>query len=156
MSFKIQINSLEALERLIGGDTEVEIEIRNNIVQEFTTKHLKGLVNSDLIAKTERSIKEAIRDMFFNEVKTSTWGSSKTVFNEEILNELRKELSIKARDEMSVIVSDRINELKSIKEVDKRLNEAADYITDRLTEKALDERLDRLVQKRLKEKLGMS
>lgn len=26
---KLQINSLAALERLIGGDTEVEIEVRN-------------------------------------------------------------------------------------------------------------------------------
>ena len=41
---KIQINSLEALERLIGGDTQVEIEIRNSIVQEFTKKYLKSLV----------------------------------------------------------------------------------------------------------------
>lgn len=37
---KIQINSLEALERLIGGDTELEIDIRNSIVHKFTQKHL--------------------------------------------------------------------------------------------------------------------
>ena len=42
MSTKIQINSLEALERLIGGDTELEIEVRNSIVQEFAKKYLKG------------------------------------------------------------------------------------------------------------------
>ena len=40
---KIQINSLEAVERLIGGDTEVEIEVRNSVVQEFAKKHLKAV-----------------------------------------------------------------------------------------------------------------
>lgn len=52
---KIQINNLAALERLIGGDTELEIEIRNNIVQEFTKRHLKGLVETE-------TIKQAITD----------------------------------------------------------------------------------------------
>ena len=35
----LQINSLKALERLIGGDSELEIGVRNSIVQEFSKKH---------------------------------------------------------------------------------------------------------------------
>ena len=42
-SVTIQINSLEALERLIGNDAELEINIRNAIVQKFTKKHLKAI-----------------------------------------------------------------------------------------------------------------
>ena len=38
---KIQINSLEALERLIGGDPSLEFDIRNNVAQKFAAKHLK-------------------------------------------------------------------------------------------------------------------
>ncbi len=45
----IQINSLEALERLIGGDSQVEIDVRNNIVQAFAEKHLKALAGSSQI-----------------------------------------------------------------------------------------------------------
>ena len=45
MSTKIQINSLDALERLIGGDTELEIEVRNSVIQKFAEKHLKPLAN---------------------------------------------------------------------------------------------------------------
>ena len=48
MSIKLQINSKAALERLSGGDTELEMEIRNNSVQEFTSKRLKGLINAEL------------------------------------------------------------------------------------------------------------
>lgn len=40
----LQINSKQALERLIGGDSELEVTLRNNIVQEFAKTHLKKLV----------------------------------------------------------------------------------------------------------------
>lgn len=45
-AIKIQLNSLEALERLIGGDSELEFELRNKIVQDFSRRHLKSLVNA--------------------------------------------------------------------------------------------------------------
>ena len=45
-SVKIQINSKDALERLIGGDNALEIEIRNSVVQDFSKKHLKSLAES--------------------------------------------------------------------------------------------------------------
>ena len=47
----LQINSIDVIERLIGGDSEVEVDIRNNVVQRFAEKHLKA---------TERSIQPYI------------------------------------------------------------------------------------------------
>ena len=61
MSIKLQINSKAALERLIGGDTELEMEIRNNIVQEFTSKRLKGLINAEFEKKI---IDQSLKEMF--------------------------------------------------------------------------------------------
>ena len=37
--------TLPALERLLGGDTEIEIHLRQQIVEEFARKHLKALAN---------------------------------------------------------------------------------------------------------------
>lgn len=37
---KIELN-LPALERLIGGDTEIEVALRRQIVEEFAKRHLK-------------------------------------------------------------------------------------------------------------------
>lgn len=54
----LQINSLEALERLIGGDSKVEIEIRNSIVERFTKKYLKGLVENKINYIDKRINKE--------------------------------------------------------------------------------------------------
>lgn len=64
---KIQINSLEALERLIGNDTQLETELRQSVVENFATKHLKSLVRDDQYSKwVERARKE-----FFE--KTPEW-----------------------------------------------------------------------------------
>lgn len=57
---KIQLNSLEALERLIGGDSALEVEIRNSVVQNFATKHLKPLANSEPLKDIFNQIKAEI------------------------------------------------------------------------------------------------
>lgn len=44
MSEKLKLTlTSQALERLIGGDTEIEVEIRQGIANEFAKRHLKGL-----------------------------------------------------------------------------------------------------------------
>ena len=42
---KIELN-LPALERLLGGDTEVELALRKQIVQEFASRHLKAIAET--------------------------------------------------------------------------------------------------------------
>ena len=53
---KLQLNSLAALERLIGGDTDVEVEIRNNVIQAFANKYLKIGVE-DMVRKELSAIR---------------------------------------------------------------------------------------------------
>ena len=86
MGIKIPINSLEALERLIGGDNELEISIRDNIVQEFTNKYLKGLVNSDKIKEASWSINQKIRNCVEETYLSGTY------LKPEIVNNIRKEV----------------------------------------------------------------
>lgn len=38
--------TLPALERLIGGETEIEVHLRQQIVEKFAEKHLKAIVKS--------------------------------------------------------------------------------------------------------------
>ena len=47
---KLELN-LPALERLIGGDTEIEIGIRQQIVEQFCKHHIKTLMHSELWSK---------------------------------------------------------------------------------------------------------
>lgn len=57
---KIQINSLEALERLIGNDTAMEIELRSRIVQEFAKEHLKAVAKSETITAAVKTAQDEI------------------------------------------------------------------------------------------------
>ena len=54
----IQINSQAALERLIGGDSQLAIEARNSIIQNFTQKHLKSLVNLEVVQNEANKLRK--------------------------------------------------------------------------------------------------
>lgn len=46
---KIQINSLEALTRLIGDDKEMEISVKQAVLDGFAKRYLKSLVNNKIM-----------------------------------------------------------------------------------------------------------
>jgi hypothetical protein len=68
MTMKLQLDG-DAVERLIGGNTEVEIELRKWVVQEFTKKYLKAVVSDKEFTKflneergqTSRVVSELIK-----------------------------------------------------------------------------------------------
>lgn len=64
----IQINNLEALERLIGGDSDVEIDIRNSVVQKFAEKHLKAVANSVELNKSMESFRKTLNEHLTEQV----------------------------------------------------------------------------------------
>lgn len=62
---KIQLNSKEALERLIGEDKELEFSIKNAIVNEFATKYLKGVAHSEIMQNAKLSVERYLRETDF-------------------------------------------------------------------------------------------
>jgi len=56
---KLQL-TLPALERLLGGDSELEAELRYNIVEQFTKKHIKTILNDETFKKIEKEFKEFV------------------------------------------------------------------------------------------------
>ncbi len=155
MATKIQINSLAALERLIGNDNELEIEIRNSVVQLFVKKHLKALANKDLMEKAAIAVQNAISDEFLNEIKTDTLYKSTWRFKKEILDNLRSDLQWQAQEELRNLVSEVIEEQKVKDTIGASLNNAAELISNQLTDTVLTKRLDDLVNAKLFEKLGL-
>ncbi len=59
MGVKILLD-LQALERIIGEDSDVQLELRNAVVQTFCAKHLKGLVTEEL----KNTVVAEMRDWF--------------------------------------------------------------------------------------------
>lgn len=107
MSIKIQINSVEALERLIGGDTDVEIEIRNSIVQEFTKKHLKSLATTPTINEVATLISEELKGIVLDSTKDA-WGGTKYELNPEMKDKVRMQAKKVLDSELSVIVEEEV------------------------------------------------
>ncbi len=54
---KLSLN-LPALERLIGGAADIEVELRHQIVNEFIKKHLKQLVDSETVVKATEKLRK--------------------------------------------------------------------------------------------------
>jgi len=67
---KLQLDK-DALERLIGRDSQVEIDLRSGIVQNFAKKYLKAVAQSELMCKAQDYVREHLR----KELKIAgTWG----------------------------------------------------------------------------------
>ena len=82
-SLTLQINSLEALEKLIGGDTQVELDIRNNIVQAFAEKHLKAVAGTQQVNNAIANIRASIEQEVRAEC-TRSFGDYSNVWNRQI------------------------------------------------------------------------
>jgi phosphoribosylformylglycinamidine (FGAM) synthase PurS component len=147
----LQINSLEALERLIGGDTETEIEIRNSVVQKFAEKHLKPIVNSAPITDVIRRIKDHaykhIQETCANEIATfkSSYGGS--VYDIKLRPEIELTIKNKIQDTISKIISEKVKAA-----FDEYYTEAR--ITKRIN-LLMDDNINTLVNEKVKEKLDV-
>jgi hypothetical protein len=127
MSVKIQINSLEALERLIGGDSELEIEMRKSIAYDFTTKHLKSLANDPAVQahmdKARSQLTETVRVEVEKKlgglVRTNNYPYTAFAFNTETRQYIDKAVSdrfeefvkTKVAEAMKVWTPEQINKI---------------------------------------------
>jgi len=122
MSTKIQINSLAALERLIGGDTEVELEIRNNIVQEFAKKHLKSLLETDSVLRKciddiRKSASSEITRLIHAEIGQlkNTWSGVEVKFEEPFLSKIKGRVNSEMDGMISKLVVENMPTQEEIK-----------------------------------------
>lgn len=132
MSVKIQINSLQSLEQLIGRDSELWFELRNAVVQEFCKKHLKGIVTKEVLAENSEMFKNDVVQKL-NDLLRSP--HNKTTLN--LVNELEKKYLDKSEIEEAI--------QRTVKRIE---NEMCDTL--------IEDRINKLVDRRLKERLGMT
>ena len=89
---KIQINSLEALERLIGGDTSMEVELRASIVQDFAKRHLKSIA-ADEVAKVEVGLKEQITKEYSAAVTRATKWPQNFILTDDLKRRIEQSIN---------------------------------------------------------------
>lgn len=157
MSTKLQINSLEALERLIGGDTETEIDIRNSVVQKFADKHLKCLANglydqkyNEFLHQLEKSIKEQfVQEFGLVESGAGHYGSPKVLKLSDASKE-RFRAEVKAYVEKFIFDATEVALHNAREMMDKHLKSRVDYHINRM----LGEQTEKMIMEKVKEKLG--
>jgi hypothetical protein len=98
---KLQINSLDALNRLIGGDSELELQLRQQVVAEFAKKYLKSIVLDEWFQKWMESLKADLQKTFQTMVKEAIGEVYFSSYGPETVrvNKLGPALQTKIREE---------------------------------------------------------
>jgi len=148
---KIQINNLEALERLIGGDTELEIDIRNSVVQRFTEKHLKGVANELMARGISETIRKEISASFMNE--EGNYYNKTIVVKPEFADKLKTQISIEFYRLMSGHIETEIIEFQ--KKFNDLIQSYGSQLAQRITDEQFEKRVNEAADKKIKERLGV-
>lgn len=130
MSVKLQINSLEALERLLGGDSELEIEMRKSIAYDFTTKYLKTLANDPAVQnhmnEARRQLADIVKVAVEKEIGTakSTNYYPYTVFhfNSQIMEQVNKQITDKVGEFVKTSVANAIDKYCKPEDIAKKID----------------------------------
>lgn len=85
---KIQINSLAALERLIGGDTALELELRSSVAAAFAEKHLKNLVRET----ADAGLTDSVRELLDREMLVSVPRPGRGLWSDHTIKVLKPEV----------------------------------------------------------------
>ena len=148
---KIQINSLEAFNRLIEGDKEMEISVKSAIINDFATRYIKFVANSEIIDKVKQEVLKAIEktDYFgmLKEVDNGLWAK-----NHRLSHKVEKLVEEEVKNRVYNIIFDKITEaeLKLEEVINQRLELMSDFIMGRLGEEAIKNALTRILQEKLK------
>lgn len=148
-SIKIQLNSLEALEKLISGDEKLEFEIKNSVIQSFVTKHLKGIANEETVKNAEIAIRKELDSTFF------TRSYSNYTLKQEYASEIRKNVDWKIR-EVAIEYANSESGIEKLRtEIHNKLQSISRSIEEEFASQEIERRLNLMVEKRIKERLGL-
>lgn len=157
MTIKINLD-LSALERLIGGDTEAEIIIREGVIQTFAKKHLKKLANAKAFEPILRDIQDDVVSMFRAEIpivkeKVNNWCSGyrwvldrDNIFYEHLSDEIKKIMEGMLRK----MITDAWNELRD--DCHRRINNKRKLLRNHII-KEVKEQIDEQFQKSVRDEV---
>ena len=148
MSVKIQINSLSALERLIGNDNELELELRQSIVESFAKKHLTCIANNPFFQKEIKELQKDIKISIQNEVKNSIgqyerkgW-SPTLILKEEIIQKIQERIDgefdkilAEEFEDIQKELQQKFDNIMASFDLDYCVNNAAKIVTKQIREK---------------------
>lgn len=103
---KIVLNvSTDALVAMLGGDSELEVQLRNSIAQEFTRKYLKGIVNEQVVKEAlngaSTAATAALEEFFVRDTWSTCWKPKP---------ELDTAIKLVVRKKIDIIISETVQQ----------------------------------------------
>lgn len=151
MALKIQLDNA-ALDRLIGGDSEMELELRKSIVENFANQKLSTLAATPEMQAILREALDRVRGPIQNEVEVQVRAHIGNVVREakypnRLVGQLKPELEAAIREAVSKYAEEKVDALEG--SINQKLKEHGDLleatINRRLRE--LTQRLERTLDK---------
>jgi len=138
---KIQLDE-KALERLIGGDSEIEVELRSNVVQAFAKRHLKGVIEERYLYELKKEICDYFRGFYSNRYELKP--EVKQMIADEVKKVIGAEIK-KATEEGYKKIVDDLNA-----EMQLKVNEIVYWIKNNLNEKKGEEIITKVIKEKLR------
>ena len=142
---KIQINSKEALERLIGDDKEMEIAIKNAVINQFAKQYLKSVANDEIMRELKVAVLAEVEAEVARHVERVPAFGMSCFKARPGLKEAVKDATKEALREL---VKEAIEERMS--DVDGEVKQLLGYKLDIICDKVSERNIDRLVQSKLR------
>ena len=141
----------KALERLLGGDETLEIELKTNIANQFAEKHLKSLVSSQLMLATKGKIEGMIKEEITGNAGGWNINSISQKYQDIILFTLKTALmGLIELEVKKVLDSGNYKEL-----VDNFVKQEASRIANEWTSGDIEKRIQKAADDKIREKLGL-
>jgi uncharacterized protein YciW len=139
-----------ALERLLGGDSDLEVKLRVDVANQFADKFLKSLVNSQLTSTTGKQIENLIRKEI---VTGSAWVKTLTPKYQQMISEAVVE-------SLGILIKEEVKAVLDSKHYSKLLadfvEQEANRIATEWTAGNIEQRIQQAADKKIKERLNLS
>ena len=149
MSIVLQLD-VPALERLIGGDSQVEVELRKGVVEGFAKHKLTAVLKDknfqEFLAKEARMIQDEldklVRAHIGTESKADTWGRRTTILRPEVQTFLEAQADRVLQERVQVIVEERWKTFEPI--LQRKVDQALSSLTNQYIDKQIKDRLTQI------------
>lgn len=150
MSTTIQINSREALERLLGGDEQLHITARNSIVQDFTRKYLKSLVSLEVVqnevVKLRKDLDVIVRDKITEAIGTFKKGHYGDITEVKLLPEIEQHLKRCVDSHIYELIRNIVEEKIKSMNIEKMINSTVEASVGFRIRDGVKKRLDEIAK----------
>lgn len=145
MGTKIQINSLQALERLIGGDSDFEIEIRNSVVQEYAKNHLKALAQN-FVFRDLNVIKNTVTEEVRKAIGVESWLDGFKLSPKATL-EIENAVNFALNKKVNSAIEDAVKVINVEEFVDKQITKRLEAISAQEIDMAIRQKIKEIIEK---------